>query len=41
MYDPDPDPPPKAFEDTDTAWGDESEEDDERLEQERPPHHDR
>ena len=38
----DPDPPDKAKEDTDEAWGDQPEsDDDERLEQERPPHYDR
>jgi hypothetical protein len=40
----DPDPPEQAYEDTDIAWGDETEadaDDDDRLEQERPPHHDR
>jgi hypothetical protein len=36
-----PDIPERAVEDTDEAWGDEPEENDERLEQERPPHHDR
>jgi hypothetical protein len=36
-----PDPPDKALEDTDEAWGDEPDPNDDRLEQERPPHYDR
>jgi hypothetical protein len=36
-----PELPDRATEDTDEAWGDEPDADDARLEQERPPHHDR
>jgi hypothetical protein len=37
-----PDPDERASEDTDEAWGDRPDpDDDERLEQDRPPHHDR
>ena len=37
IEDPDPD---RAAEDTDEAWGDEPADNDDRLESERPPHHD-